>query len=450
MPGDENVKKLIAVLAFPFATHASPLLSLVQRLSPAVPEARFIFFNTAKSNNAIFLEDDKRWDSIRPYNVSDGTPENYVSSGSPMEPIENFAKATPENFRTAMETVVEETGMGFSCIITDAFYWFAADMAQELQAPWVAFWTAGPRSVLLHLDTDLIRGILKLSSGIDGKMLDFLPGFSGICATDIPPEITCGDLNSPMPRMLHKMGLMLPKATAVAINSFEEIDTAMVNLTNSRFKKFLNIGPLVLTLPDLKISDSEGCLQWLDKQKQESVAYISFGSTVMPPPHELEALAEALETSGFHFIWSIRGNPEEKLPKGFLERTKDKGIVVSWAPQLKILQHEATGAFITHCGWNSVLESIVGGVPMICRAFFGDQRLNMRTIENVWGVGTGIGDGEITKDGAMKALELVLSSEEGQYMRQKLEDIRKLAFDAVQSHGSSTANFETLTAVITK
>lgn len=285
-------------------------------------------------------------------------------------------------------------------------------------------------------------------AGNDEKTIDFLAGFSGIFASDLPGEIICGDITSPMAGMLHQMGLKLPQATVVVINSIEEIDSDMVNMLNSRFNKFLNIGPLVLTLADQTISDPQGCLQLLDEQAKESVAYISFGSTVMPPSHELKALAEALETSGFRFIWSIRGNPEEKLPQGFLERTKDKGKVVSWAPQLKILQHEATGAFITHCGWNSVLESIVGGVPMICRTFFGDQRLNMRTVENLWGIGKGIEEGEITKAGAIKALKLVLSSDEGKQMRQKLGSLKKLACDAVQPRGSSTANFETLTSII--
>lgn len=77
-----------------------------------------------------------------------------------------------------------------------------------------------------------------------------------------------------------------------------------------------------------------------------------------------------------------------------------------WAPQVDILKHKAIGVLITHCGWNSMLESIVGGVPMICRPFFGDHRLNGRMIESVWEIGVNVEDGKFTKDGLMKRLDL--------------------------------------------
>ncbi|XP_015583673.1 flavonoid 3-O-glucosyltransferase isoform X2 [Ricinus communis] len=446
---NNNFTKHVAVLAFPFATHGAPLLSLVGRLSTASPHALFSFFSTAESNATIFKKH-KSSEAVKSFNVEDGMPVNYVFSGNPLEPVENFLKATPGNFKSAMDAAVKESGMAFSCIITDAFFWFAAEMAQDLQIPWVALWTAGPRSLLMHLETDLIREKLGVNGTIElEKSVDFLPGFSALPPSRIPAEIIAEDLTAAFPTMLHKMGLMLPRANSVAINSFEELDAALLDEFKPKLQNFLNIGPLVLTLPDQNFYDPQSCLEWLDKQKKDSVVYISFGSVIMPPPHELSALAEALEACGFPFIWSFRGNPEEKLPKGFLDRTKEKGKIVSWAPQLNILQHTSTRAFMTHCGWNSVLESIAGGVPLICRPFFGDQYLNTWTVEAVWGVGVEIEGGTITKDNAIKALELVLLSAEGKQMKRKLEDLKKLAFDAASSHGSSTANFETLVKVVT-
>uniref|UniRef100_A0A2P2Q701 anthocyanidin 3-O-glucosyltransferase n=1 Tax=Rhizophora mucronata TaxID=61149 RepID=A0A2P2Q701_RHIMU len=170
----------------------------------------------------------------------------------------------------------------------------------------------------------------------------------------------------------------------------------------------------------------------------------------MPPPHELAELAEALEASGFPFLWSIKENPEEKLPNGFLERTKEKGKIVSWTPQVKVLQHKATGVFMTHSGWNSILESIIGKVPMICRPFFGDQHLNTRIIEAVWEAGVGIKGAIIRKDATIEALNLILSTEEGDKMREKLGALKELALDAVKSDGSSAENFKDLVEIVTK
>ncbi|CAK7328442.1 unnamed protein product [Dovyalis caffra] len=441
-----NDLKHIAVLAFPFATHGPPLLSLVTRLSATASHAKFSFFSTKESNIKLFSSDLDRLENIKPYNVQDGLPENYIFSGNLDETIDYFLKASPGNFKQAMEVAVKEVGIDFTCIMSDAFLWFAVDMAQGLHVPWVPLWTSGPRSLLLVLEIDLVRQKMgcTINEPKTEQLVDILPGFSELRVADIPKEINSDGEQSEFSAMLQKMGLTLPRAAAVASNSFEELDPDAANLFKSRLPKFLYVGPFALASPDPFTSDPLGCLEWLDKQKQGSVVYISFGSVIMLPHQELAEIAEALEECMLPFLWSFRGNPEEELPKGFLERTKYKGKVVSWTPQVKVLQNKATGVFMTHCGWNSVLESIIGCVPMICRPFFGDQTVNTRNVEAVWGTGIGIEGGRITKEGVTKALKLILSTEEGNKMRKKLEYFQGLALDAVKSNGSSTKNFETL------
>lgn len=268
---------------------------------------------------------------------------------------------------------------------------------------------------------------------------------------DLPEGLVSGPLDEGVPLLLHKMGQILPKAAAVAANSYEELDLPDVNtLMKTRLPKFLNIGPFTLSSLLPPASDEYCCLEWLEKREKSSVAYISFGSVIQPPLPELTALAEALEARKTPFLWSFRGNPTEQLPLGFLQRTSVYGKMVPWAPQIKILQHSSVGVFVTHGGWNSILESIIGGVPMICRPFFGDQKLNERTLETVWGIGLGIEGRKFTKDGTMKALEVVLCSEEGKIMREKIAVLKKLAFQAVESEGSSTANFKAVMELITK
>jgi hypothetical protein len=164
----KNDLKHIAVLAFPFATHAAPLFSLIRRLSTMAPQAKFSFFSTKESNNKIF-SNQGRMESIKPYNVNDGLPEDYmISFANPHEPVEYFLKAVPGNFKQAMEVAVQVIGREITCIISDAFFWFGADIARELHVPWVPLWTAGPRPLLLHLETDLVRQKM----GGDGKAFD--------------------------------------------------------------------------------------------------------------------------------------------------------------------------------------------------------------------------------------------------------------------------------------
>lgn len=129
------------------------------------PQAKFSFFSTRESNNKIF-SNQGRMESIKPYNVNDGLPEDYmISFANPHERVEYFLKAVPGNFKQAMEVAVQVIGREITCIISDAFFWFGADIAHELHVPWVPLWTAGPRPLLLHLETDLVRQKM----GGDGK-----------------------------------------------------------------------------------------------------------------------------------------------------------------------------------------------------------------------------------------------------------------------------------------
>ncbi|XP_004507822.1 flavonoid 3-O-glucosyltransferase [Cicer arietinum] len=444
---ETNVEKLhVAILAFPFGTHASPLLSLVRKIAGEVPKVTFSFFTTTASNATLFSPNNDCLPNIKHYNVDDGLPEGYVPSGHPLEPIFLFIKAMPENFKSVMDEAVAETGKDITCLVTDAFYWFAADLAQQINAKWVPLWTAGPHALLTHIYTDLLRHACKQVH--DVQNVDLIPGFPELKVCDLP-EGVIDDTDGPFATMLHKMGLELPRATAIAINSFATIHPLIENDLNSKFKLLLNVGPFMLTTPQPLISDEQGCLEWLNQHKNFSVVYISFGSTIIPPPHELIALAESLEECGFPFIWALRGDPKEKLPNGFLERTITKGKIVSWAPQMEILKHSSVGVCLTHCGWNSVLECIVGGVPMISRPFFGDQKLNARMLESVWEIGVGVDHGVLTKESTVKALKLIMSSEKGGVMRQNIVKLKESALKAVEQNGTSTKNFTTLIQIVT-
>lgn len=150
----------VAVFAFPFGTHAAPLLLLVRRLARAVPTAKFSFFSTAKSNAYIFSKHDDVDHKITVYNVSDGVPDGHLLSGNPLEGVEWFLKAAPGNFREGMEAAEMESGVKVSCFLTDAFLWFAAEMAEERCVPWLPLWTSAPVSLAVHLYTHDIRDII--------------------------------------------------------------------------------------------------------------------------------------------------------------------------------------------------------------------------------------------------------------------------------------------------
>ncbi|XP_047329948.1 flavonol 3-O-glucosyltransferase F3GT2-like [Impatiens glandulifera] len=436
----------VAALAFPFGSHATPLLALVKRLSEAAPNVTFSFLSTAASNSTLFSGSSHS--NIKPFNVSDGIKNGNAFPRDFMEGINMFLSASPGNFSEAIRAAEAETGIRVSCLITDAFLWFSSDLALEFGVDWIAYWTSAACSLSTHLQTDLIRTTVgNKCKGVEKELehLEFIPGLAKVEIDDLQPEILSGDLNSPFSELLRKMGLKLPNATAVVVNSFEALEPTIIQDFKSKLKKSLCIGPASLAT----FSDESGSLSWLDSCAAASVVYIAFGSVAMLSPDEILALAEALEEAQFPFLWSIKDDAKRFLPNGFLERTKVKGKFVSWAPQVQVLKHASVGVFVMHGGWNSVCEGIIGGVPMICRPFFGDHSLNSRMVESVWEIGVKIPRGKFTKSEVSGALKRVLSSEKGDKMKVNVQRLKDEGLKAVEPHGSSTANFKTLVKIIT-
>ncbi|KAK2988358.1 hypothetical protein RJ640_003913 [Escallonia rubra] len=178
---------------------------------------------------------------------------------------------------------------------------------------------------------------------------------------------------------------------------------------------------------------------WLDKQEEESVVYVTLGSEVTPSQDELTQLARGLEQSGLPFFWALRkwhGSAEFhsfELPVGFEERIKGRGIVwTSWAPQVKILAHGSVGGFVTHCGWNSVIEGLQHGRPLLMLPFLGDQGLNARALAEMEAgieIPRDEEDGSLSPDLVAESLRLVMVDNEGRAYMNKAKEMKAIFGD---------------------
>ncbi|KAL8111374.1 UDP-glucosyltransferase 29-like [Apium graveolens] len=181
----------------------------------------------------------------------------------------------------------------------------------------------------------------------------------------------------------------------VLIKGFNEIDEKyMKYLSTLCGKKIVPVGPLVQEPTNNAKDENSETIKWLDKKEKASTVFVSFGSEYFLSNEDFEAIAEGLLQSTVNFIWIVRFplgekvSLEDKLQKlGFYDRVGDRGMVVEgWVPQAKILGHPNTGGFVSHCGWNSVIESMKFGVPIIAMPMHIDQPINSRHVEEV-GVG---------------------------------------------------------------
>ncbi|XBI15186.1 anthocyanidin 5,3-O-glucosyltransferase-like [Aegilops tauschii subsp. strangulata] len=220
------------------------------------------------------------------------------------------------------------------------------------------------------------------------------------------------------------------------------------------------IGPFVGAIAEAK--ERHECLVWLDGQPDRSVVFLCFGS-IGAESHSKEQLREiaiGLEKSGHRFLWVVRApvhdmgkpfNPsadpdlDALLPDGFMERTSDRGLVVKlWAPQLDVLRHRATGAFVTHCGWNSVLESVTAGVPMLCWPLYAEQKMNKIFMVGDMGIAVemvGWQQGLVKAGEVTGKVRLVMESEDGRELRMRVEAHKEGAAAACNDGGSSRLAF---------
>jgi len=183
--------------------------------------------------------------------------------------------------------------------------------------------------------------------------------------------------------------------------------------------------------------NSESCIKWLDKKPKGSVVYVSFGSRASLSEDQTEEIAYGLKNCGRFFIWVVRESEKGKIPKGFSE-TLEKGLIVTWCQQLEVLAHEAVGCFVTHCGWNSTLEALSLGVPVIAMPIWTDQITNAKFIVDVWKIGV---KGNTNEKGIVRSETIErMKTEKGNEMKNNATKWKNVAKNAVDEGGSSDKN----------
>ncbi|XP_058212188.1 zeatin O-xylosyltransferase-like [Rhododendron vialii] len=254
-------------------------------------------------------------------------------------------------------------------------------------------------------------------------------------------------------------------------NSCKSIEGTYIDLiAKDEFNKLVwSIGPLNLG-GDYGRSNSNTpknkCLEWLDKQAPKSVLYVSFGTTVTMTGEEIKELAMGLEQSKQKFLWVFRDADKgdiftgevtkEKLPEGFEERVKEVGrLVRDWAPQVEILGHPSTGGFMSHCGWNSCLESITMGVPIATWPMHSDQPKNAFLVTDILKVGLPVNTWEqreetVTSSTIAKVVQNLIASKEGEEIRKRAEELGASTRQAVEEGGVSRMELDSFIAHITR
>ena len=251
----------------------------------------------------------------------------------------------------------------------------------------------------------------------------------------------------------------------VLVNTFEALEPEALRAVD-RFN-LIPIGPLIPSAfldgkdptdtsfgGDL-MQDSNDYVTWLDSQAESSVVYVSFGSYFELPKRQMEEIARALLDCGRPFLWVIRENfqvkgKEEEEELSCRKELELRGKIVKWCSQVEVLSHASLGCFVSHCGWNSTMESLVCGVPVVAFPQWSDQKTNAKLIEEVWKTGVRVDhqvneEGIVQAEGIRRCLDVVMGSaseEKGNELRSNAKKWKILARDAAIEGGPSERNLK--------
>ncbi|WOL09919.1 UDP-glycosyltransferase 92A1-like [Canna indica] len=345
-------------------------------------------------------------------------------------------------FEQLIVDITEEDGRPPLCIIADFFFPWTVSVAHRLGVFHSIYLTGGAYGMAVYYS--MWAHLPHRKTANDEIPLPDFPDVI-IHRSQISAYQLDADESQPAPIYYKDILSRWSDTDAMLVNTVEEMETTGLRMLRKVFPiPIWPIGPLLNSSPSAAIVSGDGISRWLDAKPPASVLYIAFGSQNNITAAQMMELAMGLEASGARFVWVIRPPvgfdvkdefKAEWLPEKFEERMREQGtglMVHGWAPQLEILSHASTGAFLSHCGWNSALESLSRGVPIIAWPLSGDQPFNAKVMEEEIGVCLEVARGNTESSKVDRAVvervvrEVVCGGERGKEIRRRVKEVGEL------------------------
>ncbi|CAL9092243.1 unnamed protein product, partial [Musa acuminata var. zebrina] len=464
--GDRKLSSMeqhFLVVTYPLQGHINPALHLARRLA-RVAGARITFSIALSGHRRMFPssadgEVDDGLISYVPH--SDGYDDGFNPDVDDIKAYPLRTRSVSSKTLSAIIRSLEERGRPVTCVIYTLLLSWAADVAHEHGLPSVLYWIQPATVFALYYHYFHGYDGLIASHRQDPLFQVNLPGLPPFRICDLPSFLRITSPDDPyfvVIEMFQESFDVLDREKArstarVLANTFDELESDALVATEKM--KLIPIGPTVpsallegteaargtgSTGADLFKLDEKQYMEWLDSKPEKSVVYVSFGSLAVIKKRQAEEIVRGLKESGRPYLWVLKKENRREL-EGEVE--EEGGMVVEWCSQVRVLSHPAVGCFVTHCGWNSTVESIVCGVPTVAAPQWSDQSTNARLVE-LWGTGVrGELDGEGVLEGAelSRCVETVMGEgKTGKEIRRRAEMWKEKAREAVGEGGSSDRN----------
>lgn len=457
-----NPKHRVLVLSSPGVGHLIPHLEFAKRLA-SFDNLDITFFvvsaDTSKSQSFLLKSSSSSHQNLH---IVDLTPTNISDLVSTDQPIEVRMGIIMQESLVNLEAYITSMESPPAAMILDYFSMGAFPIADKFGVSKYLFFTTSAwiAALLLYaptLDREIVGEFTDLTQPIP------VPGCKPLQPTDTPDPMIGRETE--MYRGFLQLAAGLSLADGLLVNTWVDLEPRTLNafseneiLQQLQLKKpwVYPIGPLVREAGPVTVGNE--CLDWLNNQPSESVLYVSFGSGGTLSLQQMTELAMGLELSQQRFIWVVRpptdtdssgsffrsrknGSADEMdyLPAGFLSRIHGMGVVVhDWAPQEHILPHPSVGGILSHCGWNSSMESIINGVPMIAWPLFAEQKMNASILEEDTGVAIRAkSKSVVNREEIASIVRSLMVKEEGKVLRGRVKEMKKSALKAISVDGSS-------------
>ncbi|KAL0557444.1 hypothetical protein IC582_005982 [Cucumis melo] len=452
---------VVVVFAYPKHGHMSPMLQFAKRL--ASKGLRVTFLTTSSVNQSLQINLLPSYQIDLQF-ISDVRTEPILSLKDEHESFDAVVSRSFGDFldgalRTNINSDYDSTPLRYFVVFDSIMPW-AMDVAAERGMDSAPFFTES--CAVNHILNQVYEGSLCLSS---------VPPAAGVSIPSLP-VLEVEDLpffpyeREVVVNFMVRQFSSFKKAKWIFVNTFDQLEMKVVNWMAKRWP-IKTVGPTIPSaylegelendksygLKHLKMEDNGKILEWLDTKENGSVIYISFGSLVVLPHEQVDELANCLKsittttTTNLSFLWVLRESEIEKLPNNFIQSTSHKGLVVNWCCQLQVLSHNAIGCFVTHCGWNSTIEALSLGVPMVAVPQWIDQTTNAKFVVDVWEVGVrvkiGSDKGIATKEELEASIQRVFGGDHGKNeIKINSTNLMKLAKEAMKEGGSSDKNIQ--------
>ncbi|KVI03717.1 UDP-glycosyltransferase 87A1-like [Cynara cardunculus var. scolymus] len=444
----DSISCHVVAIPYPGRGHINPMINLCKLIALARP-SDFLITVVVTEEWLGFIASDPKPTSIRFATIPNVIP-SEVNRGSDFA---GFYKSTLTKLEDPVEQLLRRMEVPATVLIYDTYLMWVLNLGKRMNIPVASFFTMSATvfSMSYHYDLLLQNGHVgdNFSEKVEEE-IDYLPGIPPIRVLDL---LTCfnGKGKEVFPIALQAI-LMAAKARFLLFVSVYELEAKVLDALKSELLlPVYAIGP---SIPYFDVEKDENTsvwkkdentpdyLEWLNRQPEASVLYISQGSFLSVSNAQLEEIITGVHESGVRYMWIARGETSR-----FKHKNDEKGIVIPWCEQLRVLCHSSVGAFWSHCGWNSTKEGAYSGVPMLTFPLFWDQVPNSKMIVQDWKMGKRVSDYEgslVTREEIAKLVKSFMDheSEEGKEMRKRAREVQKICRQATNEGGSAKKDID--------